>query len=439
MTRPSIRTFAFHRAAAGIFAATIVLPAAAGGISDSGTLHLGDRLKITVYEVIESADRPAGEDPAAGSEALPIQTAYPRLDLTGEYTIDQGGRLTLPLIGTITAADETMESFQAALDEAFTRTFRRRSSLVIAFAQRAPVYVVGSVRNPGAFTFTPGLFVIQAVALAGGDLANASPGPAMDIVRQREQRDGARERLAGLILRQTVLAAESTGQSLPKVNEALSRLVGTERAAALLDREQKILSMRRQGYTGARSIQARAVAVAGEEVELLTQRIANYDAQVRIRSERLRTMEQLFSRQVVESERVADVRRDFADMEGRRRDLEISALQTRQRFEAAQRSLEQADLERRLAIENDLNRIGGEVREAERAFAAAAAGAALLDRSAARPAEDGDTVAYTLLRRQAGALKTLQAAESETLEPGDVLKVELRRASTVSNETLAAK
>ncbi len=67
-------------------------------------------------------------------------------------------------------------------------------------------------------------------------------------------------------------------------------------------------------------------------------------------------MEQLFSRQVVESERVADVRRDFADMEGRRRDLEINALQTRQRYEAAQKTLEQADLDRRLALENDLNR-----------------------------------------------------------------------------------
>ncbi len=148
-------------------------------------------------------------------------------------------------------------------------------------------------------------------------------------------------------------------------------------------------------------------------------------------------MEQLFSRQVVESERVADVRRDFADMEGRRRDLEITALQTKQRYEAAQKTLEQTDLDRRLALENDLNRVSGEVREAERAFAAASAGAALLERSTSRPAEEGEVVAYTLLRRQAGGLKTLRVAEGESLEPGDVLKVELRRAAAV--ETLAAK
>jgi protein involved in polysaccharide export with SLBB domain len=442
MTRPHHRIPAFRRAAAGLLAAgltlTAALPAAAGGPSESGTLHVGDRLKITVYEIIETADRPAGEEPAQGGEAPPIQTAYPRLDLTGEYTIDPGGQLTLPLIGTLTAAEASMEAFRTALDEAFTRTFRRRSSLVIAFAGRAPVYVVGSVRNPGAFTFSPGLFVMQAVALAGGDLANAQPGPAMDLVRLREQRDTARERLAGLTLKQVTLAAESAGHPIPQADEALARIVGAEKAAALLDRERKLSVLRRQGQAGSRAIQAKAVAVAGEEVELLTQRIANYDTQVRIRSERLRTMEQLFSRQVVESERVADVRRDFADMEGRRRDLEITALQTRQRYEAAQKTLEQADLDRRLALDNDLNRVSGEVREAERAFAAASAGAALLERSTARPAEEGEVVAYTLMRRQAGGLKTLRVAEGEGLEPGDVLKVELRRAAAAV-ETLAAK
>jgi protein involved in polysaccharide export with SLBB domain len=442
MTRPHHRIPAFRRAAAGLLAAglalTGALPAAAGGPSESGTLHVGDRLKITVYEIIETADRPAGEEPAQGGEAPPIQTAYPRLDLTGEYTIDPGGQLTLPLIGTLTAAEASMEAFRTALDEAFTRTFRRRSSLVIAFAGRAPVYVVGSVRNPGAFTFSPGLFVMQAVALAGGDLANAQPGPAMDLVRLREQRDTARERLAGLTLKQVTLAAESAGHPIPQADEALARIVGAEKAAALLDRERKLFVLRRQGQAGSRAIQAKAVAVAGEEVELLTQRIANYDTQVRIRSERLRTMEQLFSRQVVESERVADVRRDFADMEGRRRDLEITALQTRQRYEAAQKTLEQADLDRRLALDNDLNRVSGEVREAERAFAAASAGAALLERSTARPAEEGEVVAYTLMRRQAGGLKTLRVAEGEGLEPGDVLKVELRRAAAAV-ETLAAK
>ncbi len=262
MTRPTPRIPALRRVAAGVLAAGFAIaapiPTVAGAPSESGTLHVGDRLKITVYEIIETADRPPGEDIAPGGESPPIQTAYPRLDLTGEYTIDPSGQLTLPLIGTLTAADETVEAFRTALDEAFARTFRRRSSLVIAFAGRAPVYVVGSVRNPGAFTFSPGLFVMQAVALAGGDLANAQPGPAMDLIRLREQRDTARERLATLILKQVTLAAESANQPLPQVDEALARIVGAEKAAALLDREKKLLALKRQGQAGARAIQAKA-------------------------------------------------------------------------------------------------------------------------------------------------------------------------------------
>ena len=420
--RPPIRLLA--ACAAWAFAAALAGPAEA---AESGTLHVGDRLKITVYEVVEVADRPANDASAHDGDPPPVQTAFPRLDLTGEYAIEPSGRLTLPLIGGFEAADRPLEAFRADLDEAFAKTFRRRPNVAIAFVQRAPVYVVGAVRSPGSFTYVPGLFVLQAAALAGGDLGNAPPGQAMELVREQVQRDAARERLKALVLRRAVLAAESGGVPLASSDEALSRLVGAESAATLLGREQQLLKLRLQGRASARAIQARAASVAGEEVELLAQRITNYDVQVKIRGERLRMMEALFSRQVVESERVADVRRDFADMEGRRRDLEITALQTRQRFEAAQKALEQDDLERRLALENDLNRVTSEMREAERALAAASATAALLERTTVRPAGEGEVVTYGILRRQGGELKTLRASEGETLEPGDVLKVEIRK------------
>ena len=45
--------------------------------------------------------------------------------------------------------------------------------------ERQPVYVLGPVKNPGAYKYAPGMTVLHAVALAGGlDRAPVEPGPA---------------------------------------------------------------------------------------------------------------------------------------------------------------------------------------------------------------------------------------------------------------------
>jgi polysaccharide biosynthesis/export protein ExoF len=411
-------------AAAGI-AAILALAAPGPAAAESGDLlHVGDRLKITVYEVVDSADR-AGE-PQEPGEVPPVQTAYPRLDLSGEYLIEASGRVMLPLIGTFDAVDRPVEALRTQIGDAFVRTFRRRPDIAVTFVQRAPVYVVGAVRNPGAFPFAAGLFVAQALALAGGDLTNAPPERALELVRGREQREAARERLKAQLVRRAVAKSESEGAALVP-DEGLIKLVGAETAAGLVSREQRLMKLRAQERSGARAVQERAVATAAEEVELLSQRLANYDAQVKARGDRLRIMEGLFSRQVVENERVVDIRRDYADMEGRRRDIEISLLQSRQRLEAVKRTLEQGELDRRLALENELVRATGELREAERGFEAASAVAGLLARGPGQDASEPAAVAYEILRRRGGGLETLHVGQGEMLEPGDVLRVQIGR------------
>lgn len=411
-------------------AAGIALVASLGSAAaESGDLlHVGDRLKITVYEVVESADRPGAGEPQEAGAAPPVQAAYPRLDLSGEYLIESSGRVMLPLIGAFDAVERPVEALRAQIGDAFVRTFRRRPDIAVTFVQRAPVYVVGAVRNPGAFPFAAGLFVAQALALAGGDLTNAPPERALEIVRGREQREAARERLKALLVRRAVAKSESEGAALA-ADEGLIKLVGAETAAGLMNREQRLIKLRAQERSSARTVQERAVATAEEEVELLSQRLANYDAQVKARGDRLRIMEGLFSRQVVENERVVDIRRDYADMEGRRRDIEISLLQSRQRLEAVKRAREQGELDRRLALENEFVRVTGELREAERGFEAATTVASLLARGQGPEASEAAAVTYDILRRHGGGLETLHVGQGEMLEPGDVLRVQIGRPS----------
>ena len=91
-------------------------------------------------------------------------------DLSGEYEVDLTGQISLPLVGSIGAADLTT----LQLDEALTRKLGERYlenpdvSVGIKSSTRRSVTVDGSVNRAGSFPVNGPTTLMQAVAAAGG-------------------------------------------------------------------------------------------------------------------------------------------------------------------------------------------------------------------------------------------------------------------------------
>ena len=89
--------------------------------------------------------------------------------LTGEFRVDDGGNIALPLLSDVKAAGLTPEE----LGQHIAAELRRRKLLqdpsvaveVIAFR---PVFVLGEVAKPGQYPYQPGMTLLTAVAIAGG-------------------------------------------------------------------------------------------------------------------------------------------------------------------------------------------------------------------------------------------------------------------------------
>ncbi|HEX8430371.1 MAG TPA: polysaccharide biosynthesis/export family protein [Longimicrobium sp.] len=95
-------------------------------------------------------------------------------DLSGEFTVDANGVVTLPKIGDQRVAGIPVDQLRAQLVERF-RTFLRNPSIIVTPLRR--VQVLGEVRKPGLYTVDPTVTLAGAVALAEGatpegDLAN---------------------------------------------------------------------------------------------------------------------------------------------------------------------------------------------------------------------------------------------------------------------------
>jgi polysaccharide export outer membrane protein len=105
-------------------------------------LAIGDKLRVEVYR-------------------------EPQLSQSVEVRPD--GKITLPLVGDVSAAGVTTRKLGESLSERL-RDYLTNPVVTVIVAEANPptVYVMGEVRSPGAIPLRAPLTVLQALAMAGG-------------------------------------------------------------------------------------------------------------------------------------------------------------------------------------------------------------------------------------------------------------------------------
>lgn len=88
--------------------------------------------------------------------------------LSGEYTVDGSGAVSLPLIGEVRGGGLTLREFQRAVEAALSEGYLNDPRVSAEVLNFRPFYIMGEVREPGEYPYTSGLTVVNAVATAGG-------------------------------------------------------------------------------------------------------------------------------------------------------------------------------------------------------------------------------------------------------------------------------
>lgn len=104
-----------------------------------------------------------------------IEVATPTAtELTRQVKIGPDGRVSLPLLGHVMAADRTLSQLEADISAGYAPQLRR-PAIEVTLRQAGPlkVWVDGEVRNPGVFDMPGDIDAYQALVLAGGALPSA--------------------------------------------------------------------------------------------------------------------------------------------------------------------------------------------------------------------------------------------------------------------------
>jgi polysaccharide biosynthesis/export protein len=144
-------TFRLHHGVLLIAFAAIILsaPCAARGQSTDYRIGPRDVLAITVWE---------------------------QPDLSAKFTVEADGSFTFPLLGRVTSGGLTLKAFEAELRQRLvTEGYFKNPQVTVAVDSYASqrVFVVGEVRQPGTYTLTGDMSLIEALSKAGSTTTQA--------------------------------------------------------------------------------------------------------------------------------------------------------------------------------------------------------------------------------------------------------------------------
>lgn len=120
-------------------------------------------------------------------------TVYRVDKFSGEQTIDNAGRISLPLVGSIQAAGKTTGELQRDLTAVLGAKYLASPNVVVDLktATQRTITVDGSVQQPGVYPIPSTTTLIQSIAMARGTADGADPGHVVVFRRINGQRMAA--------------------------------------------------------------------------------------------------------------------------------------------------------------------------------------------------------------------------------------------------------
>ena len=387
-------------------------------------LRLGDQLKISVYErsdIDESRVLTERERTRTGLKSYRL-----RQEVSGEFRVEEDGSLNLPLLGALPAAGHSVRDIEADIAKMFTARVGHVGFINVIVAERQPIYVLGPVKTPGAYKFTPGMTVLHGVALAGGFERLLGPNvQPLDAFRESERHTRSGESLKRLLAQQAVLQAERSGSQVV-VPARLREIADAGGVRTLIDNERKVRSIAiatRRMQLDTLAVSVRNLKSAVQSVENRLKFLASF---VATRAQREKVMSGLHRKGLTNNNSLAVVQMELSDGQQREQEARAELAQVQIKLNEAVQQQQQIALTGQLELEKELNAATAQIAQEQETFQitriAARAGDELMDPSAS-PEQRG--VRYEVIRRTLDGASTFNAPDTCDLQPGDLIRVHL--------------
>jgi len=382
--------------------------------SSSAKYAIGDRLKLVFYEHMSTGDSSDGASVLSG--------LVERAELTGEYVVQQDGRLTLPLLGSVDIEGQGVEGARN-LEDAFREVFGREAKVSIITTERDPVYVIGPSGRSGTFKYTPGMSVIHAVAMSGaieGDRAEFYLRA--EQIRAVERAEQSEQKLERLLPKLGVLRGEQAGGS-SEPPTALVELVGATKASVLMDTARRVRALTLESRQPLFEVHRAAIAAARRENTELTRKLAALQRQIGAYEQRRSIINDLRQRGSGTPYIYYQSEVELTQAQEREPEIAIALSASQLRIEQAQQELAKLEGDTRADRGREIATLEEEIQEQQLAIRASQRLIADARVASLRLEPGLQNVSFTIVRRSREGVQRIAALEDTELMPGDLVRV----------------
>jgi protein involved in polysaccharide export with SLBB domain len=93
---------------------------------------------------------------------------FGQTDLSGEFSLDGSGAISIPLIGKIDALNLTTAELEQAIATRLKDGYLNDPRVSAQVLNFRPFFILGEVNKPGEYPYADGMTILKAVATAGG-------------------------------------------------------------------------------------------------------------------------------------------------------------------------------------------------------------------------------------------------------------------------------
>jgi polysaccharide export outer membrane protein len=146
------------------------------------------------------------QDYRLGSGDVVRIITYGEDPLTGEFRVNDGGSIAVPLLGSMQAAGLTPAQLETEVAGGLIGAdLLRNPSVSVEVIAYRPIFVLGEVNKPGQYPYQPGMTVVTAAAVAGGFTYRAIQSYASIVRSVPGGKPGTRVSIEGKAERQTLV------------------------------------------------------------------------------------------------------------------------------------------------------------------------------------------------------------------------------------------
>jgi polysaccharide biosynthesis/export protein len=396
-------------------------------------MNFGAQASETVGDAQVSASADASANTSADYRLAPGDRltimVYDQPQLSGEFIVDGGGGILLPLAGGVSLSGLTLAEAHKLIQDRFADGVLVEPAVSVRITEYRPIFVTGSVRKPGSYRFMIGQSVKAAIAAAGGEgepLEQSYNVALSDYITAEQRVRQLEADHSVLLMRKARLEAQRNGSE----NFVMPMLVGLSRSnvdfdlaySAESDTFSRVAEMYRSQLQSLQSQKPRIEA----EIDAVTDQFSKQKEHLAIINSHLADLELLFGKGLLRKDVLLKEQIQKTLVEGQMSNLQAQVARLRREMgdlDVGLGDVKAAYLRQTLAELQDTSQ---RLRDVEMGIGPARR---LLEVKANGAAGDVDEPEYSIRvsRVRDGGMITVDATDETMLSPGDIVEVKLKR------------